>query len=128
LKEYSSTDNSVNIAVAKESRHEIKYQERIGFHLETAKCQLRAYQFAKAFNEDILEELEDGEVEDDIDIPTVKVLCTVLYRLRAPSYPGGYRYLAVENELDGEYSKWNNNDGYVNKSECINCKLAQAFR
>lgn len=63
------------IAVAKESRHEIKYQERVGFHLETAKSQLRAFQFAKAFNQDIMEEFEDGE-EDEIDIPEIKVLCT----------------------------------------------------
>lgn len=74
LKEHTS-NNSVMIAVAKESRHEIKYQERVGFHLETAKSQLRAFQFAKAFNQDIMEEFEDGE-EDEIDIPEIKVLCT----------------------------------------------------
>jgi hypothetical protein len=52
----------------------------------------------------------------------------VLYRLKAPSYPGGYRYLAVENELPGTYQKWNNNDGYVNRSDCIDNEVAQAFR
>ena len=127
LKEYSSKDNSVMIAVAKESRHEIQYRERVGFHLETALCQIRAYQFGKAFNQEILEEIEDGDVDYD-SIPTVKVLCTVLYRLKAPSYPGGFRYLAVENQLQGEYAKYNNNDGWVHASESVHCRLAQAFR
>ena len=43
LKEYSSKDNSVMVAVAKESRHEIQYRERVGFHLETALCQVRLF-------------------------------------------------------------------------------------
>jgi hypothetical protein len=40
LKEYSSKDNTVLVVVARESRHDIKYQERLSFHLETAKFQL----------------------------------------------------------------------------------------
>jgi hypothetical protein len=128
MKEIETKSNSVMIAVAKESRHKIQYKERVGFHLETAKCQLRAFQFAKAFNQDVLADIEEGEDEDEFDIPEVKVLCCVLYRLKAPSYPGGYRYLAVENELPGTYQKWNNNDGYVNRSDCIDNEVAQAFR
>jgi hypothetical protein len=38
-----------------------------------------------------------------------------------------YSHLAVENELAGQYAKYNNNDGYVNESECIECRVAQAF-
>jgi hypothetical protein len=128
MKELEANSNSVMIAVAKESRHEIQYKERVGFHLETAKCQFRAFQFAKAFNQDVLADIEEGEEEDEFDIPEVKVLCCVLYRLKSASHPGGYRYLAVENELKGTYQKWNNNDGYVNRSDCIHNEVAQAFR
>jgi hypothetical protein len=128
MKELEVNSNSVMVAVAKESRHEIQYKERVGFHLETAKCQFRAFQFAKAFNQDVLADIEEGEEEDDFDIPEVKVLCCVLYRLKSSSHPGGYRYLAVENELKGTYQKWNNNDGYVNRSDCIDNEVAQAFR
>lgn len=126
MRECSSENNAVQVGVAKESRHDIKYQERLSFHLETAMCQLRAFQYAKSFNKAI-----SKKIENDVTLPTIKeikVLCTVVYRLKAPSYPGGFRYLAVENELSGPYQKWNNNGGFVNQSECLECKIAQAFR
>ena len=86
LKEYSSKDNTVLVAVAKESRHDIKYQERLSFHLETAKCQLRAFQYARSFNNLVAE-----KVDGDAAATPVKVLCTIVYRLKAPSFPGGFR-------------------------------------
>lgn len=69
-----------------------------------------------------------GEHSQLADIPRINVLRAEVYRLKAPNFPGGFRYLAVENELPGEYEKWNNNDGFVNKSDCLKCKVAQAFR
>lgn len=126
MREHTSNSNVLQVGVAKESRHDVKYQERLSFHLETAICQLRAFQYAKSFNKAI-----SKKIENDATLPTIKeitFLCTVVYRLKAPSYPGGFRYLAVENELSGPYQKWNNNCGFVNQSECIECKIAQAFR
>ena len=105
--------------VAKESRHDIKYQERLKFHLETAKCQSRAAIYAKSFN-------KNTRCLDDV--PDINVLSVEVYRLNAPSCPGGFRYLSVENKLKGVYEKWNNNDGYVHASDCMNSQVAQAFR
>ena len=62
------------------------------------------------------------------DVPRIDFLRAEVYRLKARSCPGGFRYLAVENHLEGNYEKWNNNDGFVNQSDCIKCKVAQAFR
>jgi hypothetical protein len=73
------------IAVAKESRHDIKYQERLKFHLETAICQLRASKYAKSFKQS----LKNTKISQDI--PPIKVLRTEVYRLKAPTHPGGYR-------------------------------------
>eukprot|EP00548_Thalassiothrix_antarctica_P010836 CAMPEP_0194162792 /NCGR_PEP_ID=MMETSP0152-20130528/79685_1 /TAXON_ID=1049557 /ORGANISM="Thalassiothrix antarctica, Strain L6-D1" /LENGTH=251 /DNA_ID=CAMNT_0038872719 /DNA_START=651 /DNA_END=1402 /DNA_ORIENTATION=+ len=39
--------------VAKESRYDTKYQERLRFHTETSKCQARAMAYARQFNNKI---------------------------------------------------------------------------
>ena len=39
------------LLVAKESRHEVPYAERLMFHLETAACQKRAMELANVWNE-----------------------------------------------------------------------------
>ena len=61
-------------------------------------------------------------------VPHIDVLQAEVYRLKVPSCPGGFRYLAVESFMNGNYEKWNNNDGFVNQSDCFKCKVAQAFR
>lgn len=122
MRQSSLETNQIQTAVAKESRHDIHYNERLKFHLETATNQLQAHKYAKSFQRSL------EAVEDAHNIPPIKVLRTEVYRLKAASCPGGYRYLAVENELEGTYSKWNNNDGYVNPSDCMECHVAQAFR
>ena len=120
------------LQVAKESRHAIKYQERLKFHLETVKCQEQAASYANWFNNQILrmeqEQQKKNQMHSLPSIPCIEVLRAEVYRLNAPSCPGGFRYLAVEKELGGTYLKWNNNDGYVNSSETIHCHVAQAFR
>lgn len=122
MKQLSSESGGAQLAVAKESRHDIKYNERLKFHVETATNQLRAYKYAKSFRQ------ATAAVDDVLTVPPIQVLKTEVYCLQAPTCPGGFRYLSVEDELDGPYQKWNNNDGYVNKSECLECHVAQSFR
>jgi len=118
--------------VAKESRHDIKYQERLKFHVETSKCQAQAAKYAKAFNKRVkkLRKNRADEILPNViaDWSPVSVLRAEVYRLDDTSSPGGFRYLAVEAELKGEYKKWNSNNGYVNPAECRQCQVAQAFR
>ncbi|KAL7534245.1 hypothetical protein ACHAXR_006685 [Thalassiosira sp. AJA248-18] len=120
--------------VAKESRHDIVYNERLKFHLETVKCQTHASQYACCFNERIKNlngsKKKQKQQHDSLtDVPIIAVLRAEVYRLKARSCPGGFRYLAVEDYLEGKYEKWNNNDGFVNKRspDSIQCKVAQAF-
>ena len=111
--------------VAKESRHDIKYQDRLRFHLETAKCQTQAANYAKAFNKKLknMARKEKKQISQQ-----VQFLASEIYRLKDDRYPGGFRYLAVETEMQGKYDKWNNNNGYVSNSNCMMCHTAQAFR
>ena len=114
--------------VAKESRHDIKYNERLKFHLETVKCQEKALLYANFFNQKI-KNLRNSQQQCSLaDVPRINVLRAEVYRLKAPSCPGGFRYLAVEKELPGDYEKWNNNNGFVQKSDSKQCQVAQAFR
>ena len=112
--------------VAKESRHDIKYQDRLRFHLETAKCQAQAAVYAFAFNKKLRK--ASRKKPDFPQFRAVKFLSAEVYRLSDDRYPGGFRYLAVEQEMSGTYDKWNNNNGYVNNSTCTMCQTAQAFR
>jgi len=89
--------------VAKESRHELRYIERLAFHRETSACQSRAKHLAAEFNERACR----------VGLPAVDVLLTDVYRLADSAVPGGYRYLAVEERLTGTYEKFNSNDGFV---------------
>ena len=106
--------------VAKESRHDIKYQERLKFHFETAKCQAKAQTYAKAFNK----KLKKGKVA----VERIQFLKTEVYRLKDSNYPGGFRYLGVEDEMKGDYVKWNGNNGYVKDDGSLQCHMAHAFR
>lgn len=124
MKQFDPETENVFTAVAKESRHDIHYNERLKFHLETAINQLKAHKWAKKFQRAI----RDVDDSSENAIPEIKVLRTEVYRLKSANSPGGFRYLAVENELKGPYQKWNNNDGYVNPSQCHQCLVAQAFR
>lgn len=111
--------------VAKESRHTIKYNERLVFHTESTKCQARAMVYAKAFNKKVKKIKHKGASK----LKRITFLSAEVYRLNDSRYPGGFRYLAVEPEMEGEYEKWNSNNGYVNKSGSTrSCHVAQAFR
>lgn len=130
---YRMIQQSEQRQVAKESRHDIKYKERLKFHLETVKCQEQSLLYASYFNKRIKNLMKQKSQQDNQHslavVPRIEVLRAEVYRLKASNSPGGFRYLAVEQELPGEYTKWNNNDGFVNKSDCMMlCKVAQAFR
>jgi len=110
--------------VAKESRYDIRYQERLQFHIETSKCQVRAAEYVKQFNK-----LVNTTKLKEARLPCLEMLRAEVFRLKDSSAPGGFRYLAVEAELKGDfYEKWNSNNGYVNPSDSIQCQAAQAFR
>ena len=91
--------------VAKESRHEVQYNERLAFHRETFECQRRAAELAAQFNE---RAAQVGITR------TVEFLEMEVFRISDPSVPGKFRYLAVEPLLSGgNYEKFNSNEGFV---------------
>ena len=118
--------------VAKESRHDINYSERLKFHVEGCKCQAQATIYAMAFNQRV-ETARNNFAAFDIptdlgDWGSVAVLHAEVYRLQDPAAPGGFRYLAVEKEMKkGEYQKWNSNNGYVNPTSCRQNEVSQTF-
>lgn len=89
--------------VAKESRHIVPYTERLAFHRETSACQARAKELTEEFN----------AVGQTVGLPSIDFLQPEVYRLADPKAPGGFRYLAVEERLEGAYEKFNSNNGYV---------------
>jgi len=96
--------------VAKESRYEVPYKDRLRFHQETSRCQERSVELAKEFN-------AKAEYQNTVEIPTITFLQSDVYRLRDTDAPGGFRYLAVEERLHGRYEKFNSNNGYILKVE-----------
>lgn len=122
--------------VAKESRHDIKYQERLKFHIETARCMAKAKLYAKAFNKHVKKKQQQQQANNNnkdkgnhlAAVPPIAFLSAEVYRLKDPKYPGSFRYLAVEPEMKGKYEKWNSNNGFINNTGCIQCLVAQAFR
>eukprot|EP00929_Paragymnodinium_shiwhaense_P113423 TRINITY_DN81718_c0_g1_i1.p1 TRINITY_DN81718_c0_g1~~TRINITY_DN81718_c0_g1_i1.p1 ORF type:complete len:627 (+),score=89.74 TRINITY_DN81718_c0_g1_i1:53-1933(+) len=98
-----------NSLVAKESRYELPYEERLRFHIETSKCQTRAQELATEFNSRL--------ATIGAKSAMVTFVHTEVYRLRDPSAQGKFRYLAVEPELTGKYTKFNGNEGSVISGE-----------
>eukprot|EP00947_MAST-08B_sp_MAST-8B-sp1_P003831 g3831.t1 len=94
--------------VAKESRHELSYAERLSFHRETVECQERAEKVAASFRK-----------EAPPGTPRVSFLQCEIYRINDASVPGGKRYLQVEPALDvtRPYVKYNSNNGFVLNTE-----------
>ena len=118
--------------VAKESRHHVKYQDRLRFHVETLSCQAKASIYAKEFNRELRNKAHLLPSSMVTPQPVIRFLRADVYRLKDSTQPGGFRYLAVEPELEeGKYEKWNSNNGYVNGSSgesTIQFMVAQAFR
>lgn len=110
--------------VCKESRHEVPYQERLKFHIETSSCQAQAQTFADQFNTVVAASAAlRGRVAQ------IKVLRAEVYRLADQQSPGAFRYLAVEDHIQGQYQKWNNNAGFTHPAALSPpCQVAQAFR
>ncbi|CAD7965772.1 unnamed protein product [Amoebophrya sp. A25] len=102
----SSSGTTIKKLVAKESRYEVPYAERLAFHLESSKCQERAISFAAQWNAlDV--------VQRDSLLPHLHFLRTDVYRIREDASTQKFRYLAVEEELQGKYRKFNGNNGWV---------------
>lgn len=123
--------------VAKESRHEVQYKDRLRFHCETLRCQFIALELAKKFSARVeaFNAKPSAERHETL-IPCISFLEAVVYRLKDEGVPGGFRYLAVEERLSGDYQKYNDNNGNIlsahassaaEKSKRRRIKLAQAF-
>ena len=127
---YRLRQSGIPRQVAKESRHDISYRERLRFHVQSQKCQDKAIFYATAFNNRLtrLRRQRPCRALDDIQ-RNITVLKSDIYRLKDDLVPGGYRYISVEPEMsnDGIYIKYNGNNGYVKKEDTLQCQLAQAF-
>ena len=108
--------------VAKESRHEVSYAERLSFHKETSICQTRAAELARSFNRKVRNCGVKGA-----EMWSIEFLRTDVYRLVDSDAPGGFRYLAVEPRLEGNYEKYNSNNGFVLKGTGAKFEIPQAF-
>ena len=72
--------------------------------------------------------IRNSDALKEAGLRKIVVLKAEVIRLKDARSPGGFRYLAVETEMQGKYDKWNNNNGYVSNSNCMMCHTAQAFR
>lgn len=118
--------------VAKESRHQVKYQDRLRFHIETSSCHARASVYAAAFNKRWKKAKKENPQLSELGVSRINFLNADVYRLKDLNQPGGFRYLAVEEVIStGAYKKWNSNNGYVHEESgqsSIHFLVAQAFR
>jgi len=122
---YRMQQRKAPLQVAKESRHDVGYRERLRFHIETSQCQARADKYARRFKSRKKQRRKTvGELQD---VPSIRMLRAEVIRLKDASAKGGFQYLAVESEMTGTYTKYNSNNGYVNASSCLPCKVAQAY-
>lgn len=115
----NGTDVRRYTSVAKESRKELPYKDRIIFHKMQITSQERAQRIADAFN---------AKFEFITSSYKIKFIRCELLRVNdAQAGSGNYRYLSVEEALDGgdtslapyPYVKYNSNNGYV-----LNCNSA----
>merc|ERR1711865_96616 len=120
--------------VAKESRHDVGYSERLRFHIESSKCQAKAITYAGKFKNRMKKIWKDKVLLSrnnliNTTIPLINMLCADVFRLTDSTSKGGFRYLSVESEMNNRtYTKWNSNNAYVHpNTECLPCKVAQAF-
>ena len=93
--------------VAKESRFVEGWNARLATHKLAMRIAAEAQLLASAFNEHKACSLRTAS------IPPISILPAVVYRLSAPGKSGNYRYLSVEPFLEGHYTKFNGNNGFV---------------
>ena len=122
--------------VVKDSICMVPHAERLAFHKATTECQLRATAFARDFNR-ATETLKRDHTQLDRELDGVRevqfVTCEV-YRLSKVKGSGEYRYISVEPFLEGEYIKYNTNNGFVRRrsgaesvSEAMSVETPQAL-
>jgi len=87
--------------VAKEAKHKENLGRR--FQEDLVRVQTEAAEIARTFNRRV-----GGSRELQLNFLDVDV-----YRCGDPSYPNGEAWVLVEAELEGRFTKWNNNNGHV---------------
>jgi hypothetical protein len=110
---YYSPANMKNIAtrgqlrlVAKEAKDEENYHRGRKFHEILARIQTDAANLAKIFSSRLPSPRREW---------TVTFLDTFIYGMYDDDYPHGQAWILVEPELDGKFTKWNNNAGDVRR-------------
>ena len=101
--------------VAKESRYHIRDEgSKVEFHTSFCKVQLKAQEFAKQFNDAVKKapSLKPSEDEVSLPPPIVFLKCDIYEYLDTNWEQCG---LLVEKYLNGKFTKYNGNNGYVIK-------------
>lgn len=98
--------------VAKEAKDVENYHQGQKWHEQFARTQLIAATLAKAFTKRLPSSLHRGEW-------TVTFIKTSIYGCLDSTYKhtNGQAWVLVEQELDGKFTKWNNNAGIVRLSK-----------
>lgn len=109
------------IYVAKESKYQEKYKDRIEYHKENVEQQLIARDWAARFNKSLK---MAGHFVNKINFKRAYIV-----RLRDENSKGGFRYVQVERLIEGKFEKFNNNGGQIPTSAYTSeeGKFANAF-
>jgi hypothetical protein len=131
--------------VGKESKFEEEYRHRLKFHTIDLALQDKASELAHAFNHCLRRVLLIPPVcprfmtsvtgpsmpASGRPVPIqITMLPLEIYRLQDDKVKGGFRYISAEPYLEGQFVKYNGNNGYVAKTgagQDAAWLLAQAF-
>eukprot|EP01127_Copromyxa_protea_P020477 TRINITY_DN6868_c1_g1_i1.p1 TRINITY_DN6868_c1_g1~~TRINITY_DN6868_c1_g1_i1.p1 ORF type:complete len:290 (-),score=54.65 TRINITY_DN6868_c1_g1_i1:5-874(-) len=102
--------------VAKESIYDEAYNDRLRFHKSNAKSHFFAQNMATIFNS----KLEKAGVQHSIQF-----VDSIVIRIRLS--PSTFRYLSCEEWLEGHFTKYNSNNGWLSEKEDFKNFIAQAF-
>jgi hypothetical protein len=121
--------------VAKESRYHDEWKERLASHKDDLRTTRAAIKLSNEFNAFArlcrARLVRLGFSEQHLRDGLVRILSPSIYRLKSRAAGGQWRYMSVEPFLEGKYTKFNGNNGYVGgESQCagLSCfDVAQAF-
>ncbi|CAE8625897.1 unnamed protein product [Polarella glacialis] len=108
--------------VAKQSKFEEKYADRLKVVGHFFEQHSYAAARAEAFNQ-VLRVIDPVTYKR----PVARFVTAEVYRLRDVDTPGGFQYLLAEQFIQGSFTKFNDNDGYVNPAPSSGNDVAQAF-